>query len=65
MADSKQDIVLCDCSGTTNKKIESLIEQGIDDLEGISRKTGAIAGCGGCEWDIDEFIQAYKAKEKS
>ena len=57
------DEILCDCSGTTRKKIESLVEQGIDTLDAISRKTGAISGCGSCEWDIADFL-TEQAKEK-
>jgi len=52
------DEVICPCSGTTRAKIQSLIEQGFD-AETISRKTGAISGCGGCEWDIAEMIDAH------
>jgi len=25
-------------------------------MDAISRKTGAISGCGGCEWDIEQFL---------
>ncbi|OUR63655.1 (2Fe-2S)-binding protein [Methylophaga sp. 42_25_T18] len=55
--------ILCECSGTTRKKIESLIEQGIDDIDGISRKTGAVSGCGSCEWDLEDFL-AEHVKQK-
>lgn len=65
MSDNSEtkDRILCDCSGTTQSKIESLIEQGIDTLDGISRKTGAISGCGACEWDIAEFLAEHKEKK--
>lgn len=55
------DEVLCPCSGTTKAKIQSLIEQGLD-LEAISRKTGAVSGCGGCEWDIADLINTFSNK---
>jgi NAD(P)H-nitrite reductase large subunit len=51
--------VICDCSGTTRAKIESLIAQGVDTLEAISRKTGAVAGCGACEWDIEDILAEH------
>ena len=64
MSDDSQtrlDEIICDCSGTTRAKIESLFEQGVIDMDTISRKTGAISGCGSCEWDIeallDELVQ--------
>ena len=48
--------VICPCSGTTKGKIKSLVEIGFD-LEAISRKTGALTGCSGCEWEIAEFLK--------
>ena len=48
--------VICPCSGTTKGKIKSLVETGFD-LEAISRKTGALTGCSGCEWEIAEFFK--------
>ena len=52
------DEVMCHCSGTTRGNIVSLFEQGLD-IEAISRKTGALSGCGGCEWDITEFLKEF------
>jgi len=54
--------VICDCSGTTRGKIHSLIERGIVDADTISRKTGALSGCGSCEWDIESILDKYIAK---
>jgi bacterioferritin-associated ferredoxin len=56
------DEVICDCSGTTRGKILSLVEQGIIDPDTISRKTGAISGCGSCEWDIESILDQAIAK---
>lgn len=50
------DEVLCFCSGTKRCEIEKLFRQGFD-LQAISRKTGALSGCGGCEWDIEQFLK--------
>lgn len=49
------DEIMCNCSGTTRGNIQSLVEQGMD-IDAISRWTGAISGCGGCEWDIAQFL---------
>lgn len=57
------DEVICDCSGTKLGKIVQLIEQGFDDADTISRKTGAISGCGSCDWDIAQIIKDYKAED--
>lgn len=60
--DNKKDItenideVICDCSGTTRGKIISLVEQGIVDTDTISRKTGAISGCGSCDHEIELLL---------
>jgi NAD(P)H-nitrite reductase large subunit len=55
-ANPDDDKVMCDCSGTTRFKILSLIDQGIDTLDGISRKTGAASGCGSCDYEIQSLI---------
>ena len=57
------DEVLCHCSGTTRGTIQSLFEQG-KDVDGISRWTGALSGCGGCEWDIAEFLAELTEQQK-
>ncbi len=55
------DEVMCHCSGTSRGGIESLFAQGLD-LDAISRKTGALSGCAGCEWDILECLRVLAAK---
>lgn len=50
------DEVMCHCSGTKRDNIKSLFEQGLD-MNAISRWTGALSGCGGCEWDIAQFLK--------
>jgi NAD(P)H-nitrite reductase large subunit len=47
------DEIICDCTGTTRGKILSYVDQGIVDIDTISRKTGALSGCASCEWDIE------------
>jgi len=53
------DEIMCSCSGTTRGKIYDLYKQGLD-IDGISQRTGIKTGCGGCEWDIEEFVKALK-----
>jgi NAD(P)H-nitrite reductase large subunit len=50
------DAVMCHCSGTKRDNIQCLFEQGLD-MAAISRWTGALSGCGGCEWDIAQFLK--------
>lgn len=51
---------ICYCSGTTQTKIEELIADGCDTLEKIANETGAVTGCGACEYDIQELIGQSK-----
>ena len=51
--------IICHCSGTTKLKIISLIDNGVDNLERISRITGASAGCGACETEIQELLDEF------
>ncbi|HCC82412.1 MULTISPECIES: (2Fe-2S)-binding protein [unclassified Methylophaga] len=61
-APDRADEVICDCSGTTRGKIISLFEQGIVDTDTISRKTGAISGCGSCDYDIENLLDELVVK---
>jgi predicted CxxxxCH...CXXCH cytochrome family protein len=59
----KADEVMCHCSGTKRGNIQRLAEQGMD-LQAISRWTGALSGCGGCEWDIADFMKELAGGQK-
>lgn len=48
--------VMCSCSGTTRGEIQRLFHEGLDQ-DAISRRTGALSGCAGCEWDVAEFLK--------
>jgi NAD(P)H-nitrite reductase large subunit len=61
MGEFNDDAIVCDCSGTTCGKIKSLVDDGVIDSDTISRKTGAISGCGSCEWDIEELLDKLVA----
>lgn len=55
--------ILCTCSGTTRGEVKSLFEQG-KDMDAISRWTGAISGCGGCEWEIADYLKFLAEQSK-
>ncbi|PKO93384.1 MAG: (2Fe-2S)-binding protein [Betaproteobacteria bacterium HGW-Betaproteobacteria-1] len=59
--DNPDDEIMCSCSGTRRGQIRAYFLQGLD-ADAISRKTGALSGCGGCEWDIGEYLQALAAE---
>ncbi|WP_150045996.1 MULTISPECIES: (2Fe-2S)-binding protein [Methylomonas] len=50
--------VICACSGTTDVQIEHLLNQGVTDPERLSRITGACSGCGGCEFEVRQLLEA-------
>jgi len=58
------DEIMCNCSGTTRGHIQSLFKQGMD-LDAISRWTGALTGCGGCEWDVVDFLNELAGQERN
>lgn len=52
----ENDEVMCTCTGTKRSLIRDLHAKGMD-MEAISRYSGAIAGCGGCEWEITTYLK--------
>ena len=57
------DEVMCTCSGTTRAKIKKLFNEGMD-MEAISSWSGALSGCGGCEWDVEQYLEELAKQEK-
>jgi NAD(P)H-nitrite reductase large subunit len=58
---NQADEIMCDCSCTTRRKIQSLFEQCLS-MDDISSWFGAISDCGSCEWDIAQFLNTCRAK---
>jgi bacterioferritin-associated ferredoxin len=63
-SDRKKDII-CGCSGTTAAQIKKHIDKGVEDLEGISRATGACSGCGACDTEVLALMAEYLATVSS
>jgi len=61
--DDSADEVMCSCSGTTRGEIQRLFQEGLDQ-DAISRRTGALSGCAGCEWDVAEFLKTLAEQQK-
>jgi NAD(P)H-nitrite reductase large subunit len=61
--DESPNEVICSCSGTTRGMIQAMVRQG-KDLDAISRYSGALTGCGGCEWDIGELVKALMTESQ-
>lgn len=67
MANEKENLaeeIMCDCTGTTRGKIFDLVQLGFN-LDQISSKTGVNTGCGGCEWEVECFIDALNDGNQS
>ena len=56
MVANADDEVMCLCTGTKRGQIQQLFLDGFTQEE-ISRKTGVLSGCAGCEWDIAQFLK--------
>lgn len=54
---SEQEEIICDCTGTTKKKVQQLIDDGADNLDAIASATGACTGCGSCDILILEMLE--------
>jgi bacterioferritin-associated ferredoxin len=52
-------VVICRCSGTTTGQIKRLVDKGVNDLDSLSRVTGACSGCGACDTDILALLAEY------
>lgn len=57
--DTTDDEIMCPCTGTKRSLICELHAKGMD-LEAISRYTGILTGCGGCEWDIGQYLETLE-----
>jgi NAD(P)H-nitrite reductase large subunit len=50
------DEVICECSGTTRRKIQQLRAKGVDSVEEIAQITGATTGCGSCDVLVAQLL---------
>ena len=52
----KKKTIICDCTGTTQVKVEELIKKGRNTVDEIASATGAGTGCGSCDVLIQEVL---------
>jgi bacterioferritin-associated ferredoxin len=57
------DEIMCECTGTKRSDIERMYFDGLD-LDKISSKTGVMTGCGGCEWEVESYLEALAETDK-
>jgi NAD(P)H-nitrite reductase large subunit len=53
---------ICCCTGTTQTKIEQLIANGVNTMQGIANATGATTGCGSCDYEIMSLLTQHLAE---
>lgn len=58
------DEIMCPCSGTKRSAITRMFEQGLT-VDEISQRSGALSGCGGCEWEIAEYLKELTALKQA
>ncbi len=58
------DEIMCDCTGVKRSDIERMFFEGLD-MDAISSRTGIMTGCGGCEWDVESYLEALAATDKN
>ncbi|HAZ42411.1 MAG TPA: (2Fe-2S)-binding protein [Methylococcaceae bacterium] len=61
--DFKDDDIVCPCSGTKLSKLRQRFCDGLKTLEALSDATGVCSGCAGCESDVEELIEGFRAAE--
>ena len=62
--DNPDNDIMCDCSGTKRKQIRELFMKGMDQ-QAISQWTGAMSGCGGCEWNIEDYLEELAQQKEA
>ncbi|MBX3709970.1 MAG: cyclic nucleotide-binding domain-containing protein [Gammaproteobacteria bacterium] len=54
--DINEDEIICLCMSVTKNQLQSLIDNGINDIESLSKETGACTMCMGCQPRILELL---------
>ncbi|MBK9383700.1 MAG: (2Fe-2S)-binding protein [Planctomycetes bacterium] len=50
-------MILCCCTGTSDRDLRSLVREGARDLDRLGEATGAGACCGGCRPALRELLR--------
>jgi NAD(P)H-nitrite reductase large subunit len=59
----KNNPMICFCYSVTFREIQAAIAKGARTLAQIQNETQAAMGCGGCECDIIDLLEKYRAQE--
>jgi nitrite reductase (NADH) large subunit len=55
-----RDTIVCACAAVTSGEIVKLRDQGITDIAGIAKATGATTGCGSCQPLVEAIVSRSK-----
>lgn len=61
-APADDDQLICFCHCVPKKDIVAAIQNGADSLHAVQQETLASTGCGGCESDVLDLLEADKKK---
>lgn len=56
---------VCVCKSVSKEQIIDAVDSGCKSFEAVSEKTEAATGCGTCENEVNQVIQAHLAKKKA
>jgi bacterioferritin-associated ferredoxin len=57
-------MIICQCTGTTDRDIHRLRETGLDSVAAIARTTGAGRHCAPCRMEITRLLTLSSAPEQ-
>lgn len=59
-----RDTVLCHCMDVSCGAIMDAIDNGAKTFEDVQAETGCSTGCGGCQEEIEAFIEKYVSEKE-
>ncbi len=58
-------MIICQCTGTTDRDIARLREAGLNTMAGVARATGAGRNCAPCRSEITRLLTVLAAPEQN
>jgi len=56
-------MIVCICNNVNSATIKSVLDQGVNTIQGVREKTQATACCGKCQFKVNGLIQAHTAEK--
>jgi len=58
-------MILCHCTGTSDREIRRLAQEGCADADSVGRRSGAGEACRGCRVAVEEVLREAAARGSS